>query len=321
MVTLQDGGVPISEVPLTNGGLLFSTVLRGVSTHVIAANYLGDETFLPSSSQTEVQVTGPATSLTLAAPANAAPGSPVTVTATVSSTGGIPTGQIVFHDGNTEVGTALLNAAGVASLTVNNLAAGAHSLTASYGGDGIFAGSSSAAVITTIANKDFSVSANPPAATVTAGQSATFNIMVTPAGGFADPVTFSCPALAGITCSFGPPTITPNGGTATTVLTVTTSASVTHYGNTLVTPGPGMFLTGLAFIGIFALAAKRAHGASGPWLRTAAGAVCVFTLAACLVSCGGYTTSAPTSRGTTSVMVTAQSGSVSHATSVSVTVQ
>ena len=321
MVALEDGGVAISEVALTNGGLVFSSVLRGVSTHVISARYLGDDTFLPSFSQTQVEVTGPSTTLTLAAPTSAAPGSPVTLTATINSTGGTPTGQIVFHDGNTILGTAPLNANGVAALTISTLAAGTHSLTASYEGDGSFGGSASAEVNTTVASRDFSLNATPPAATVTAGQSTSFSVMVTPAGGFADPVTFSCPVLAGITCSFSPPTITPNAGTATTMLTITTSAGVTRYGNTLNTQGPGIFLAGLAFIGILALVTKTVNGAFGPWIRTAAGVLSVFTLAVFLVSCGGYTTSAPTSRGTASVTVTAQSGAVSHATSVSVTVQ
>jgi hypothetical protein len=227
----------------------------------------------------------------------------------------------VFHDGNTNLGTAPLNANGVATLTISTPTAGAHSLTASYEGDGSFGGSASAEVNTTVASRDFSLNATPPAATVTAGQSTSFSVMVTPAGGFADPVTFSCPVLAGITCSFSPPTITPNAGTATTMLTITTSAGVTRYGNTLHTQGPGIFLAGLAFIGILALVTKKVNGAFGPWFRTAAGVLSVFTLAVFLVSCGGYTTSAPTSRGTASVTVTAQSGAVSHATSVSVTVQ
>ena len=107
-----------------------------MGAHVIEARYSGDGIFLPSSSQAEVQVTGLTTVLTLVAPADAAPGSPVTLTATINSAGGIPTGEIVFHDGNTNIGTSALNGTGVATLRIDTLAAGNHSLMASYEGDG-----------------------------------------------------------------------------------------------------------------------------------------------------------------------------------------
>jgi hypothetical protein len=91
------------------------------------------------------------------APADAAPGSPVTL-ATINSTGGIPTEhQVVFHDGNTDLGTSALNGTGVATLRSDTLTTGAHSLTASYDGDGKFGGNTSATVTITIANADFSL--------------------------------------------------------------------------------------------------------------------------------------------------------------------
>ncbi len=320
MVTLQDGGVLIADVPLTNGVALFNAVLRGVGSHAIEAQYSGDDTFLPSSAQTDVQVTGPATMLTLAAPANAAVGTPVTLTATIRSTGGIPTGQVAFLDGNTSLGTALLSAAGVATLTINTLAAGAHTLTASYAGDGSFAGSTSTPVITTVAAKDFSLDAVPATATVAAGQSAVFSISVTPAGGFADPVTFSCPPLTGITCNFNPPMVTPSE-VATTMLTVTTSAGVLRYGNSFGATGSGLLVASLGLIGTLASVKKRTRRPHIAVLRVAAGALAVVTLALTLTSCGGYTTGGQTNRGTASIMVKAQAGAISHTTTVSVTVQ
>jgi uncharacterized protein (TIGR03118 family) len=321
LVAVQDGGVPISDVSLTNGMSLFPAVLTGVGIHMIEAQYRGDATFLPSSSQTEVQVTGPATMLTLMAPANAAPGSPVTLTAAINSAGGTPTGQIVFHDGNTGLGAAPLNAVGVAALTINTLTAGAHSLTASYAGDGNFGGSTSTPVSTTIASRDFSLGVAPPTATVTAGQSALFNVAVTSAGGFADPVTFSCPVFTGITCNFSPTTVTPNSGVASTRLTVTTSATVLRYGQTLGMTGSGLLLASLGLIGTLVLLTRKTRGTHIEFLRVAARALSVITLALALVSCGGYTTNGQTSRGTASVMVTAQSGAISHTTNVSVTVR
>jgi len=321
LVAVQDGDVPTESVGLANGMIVFPVILNGTGAHTIRAKYLGDATFLPSSSQAEVQVAGPATTLNLAAPANAASGSPVTLTATIRSTGGTPTGQIEFFDGNTGIGAGRLDAAGVATLTINTLAAGTHNLTASFAGDPSFAASTSAAVTTTVAGKDFSVGATPPAATVTAGQSTIFNITVTPSGGFADPVTFSCPALTGITCAFNPPMVTPNGAAASTMLTVTTSANVNRFGQTLGLPGSGFVLTSLGLIGVLASLKKVGSRPRLAFLRVAAGALTVITLALTLVSCGGYSTNGQTNRGTAAIAVTAQSGAVSHTTTVNVTVQ
>jgi hypothetical protein len=227
----------------------------------------------------------------------------------------------VFHDGNVSLGSAPLNAPGVAILRINTLAAGNHTLTASFPGDGNFDGSTSEAVIIAIAGKDFSLGVAPPSATVTAGQSALFTLTITPAEGFADPVTFSCPVLTGITCSFNPPMVTPNAGAATTMLTVTTSAGVTHYGRTLNTNGSGLLLASLGLVGILVSLKKKTRSPHAAFLRIAAGGLTVITLALTLISCGGYTTSGQTSRGTASIAVTAQSGAISHTANVSVTVQ
>jgi uncharacterized protein (TIGR03118 family) len=320
-VTLQNDGAAISDVPLTNGAILFNAVIRGVGIHVIGAQYQGNDTFLPSFAQTELQITGPSTNLNLVAPANAAPGSSVTLTATIRSAGGTPTGEIVFLDGNAGLGTARLNAAGVATLTINTLTAGSHSLTASYAGDGNFGNSTSAPVTTIIASRDFSLAATPPSATVSAGQSAIFNVAITSAGGFADPVTFSCPSLAGITCNFSPAVVTPNEGVTTAVLTVTTSANVLRFGRSIGRTGSGLLIAGMGLVGILVLFRKKMNTPQVAFLRAAAGALAVVTLALTLASCGGYTTNGQSNRGTATIVVTAQSGAISHATSVSVTVQ
>ncbi len=62
-------------------------------------------------------------------------GDPVTLTATVTATTGTPTGAVTFYDSGTVLGTALLNADGVATLTLTTLAAGRHHIIAFYNGD------------------------------------------------------------------------------------------------------------------------------------------------------------------------------------------
>jgi cytoskeletal protein CcmA (bactofilin family) len=86
------------------------------------------------------------TSTTLASSANpTVSGESFTLTAHVTSAGGIPGGTVSFEEGATVLGTAALDAAGDASLDID-LPAGSHSILARYLGAGIFAGSSSAPV-------------------------------------------------------------------------------------------------------------------------------------------------------------------------------
>src|SRR5262249_16375094 len=75
-------------------------------------------------------------------------GQPVTLRASVTSAAGVPTGTVTFRDGNTVLGTAPVNAAGQAALTVS-LGVGNHALTASFAGTGGFADSISAGPVHT----------------------------------------------------------------------------------------------------------------------------------------------------------------------------
>jgi hypothetical protein len=79
-------------------------------------------------------------------------GAPVTLTGRVSSPSSVPvSGSVHFTDGGVDLGTAPLNATGVATLTVSNLMPGSHQLTASYPGTTHFAASTSAAVTVSVA--------------------------------------------------------------------------------------------------------------------------------------------------------------------------
>jgi Bacterial Ig-like domain (group 3) len=70
-------------------------------------------------------------------------GSSITFTATVTGSGATPTGAVTFRDGGSSIGSGNLNAGGVATFTTSALLAGMHSITAVYGGDATYAGSSS----------------------------------------------------------------------------------------------------------------------------------------------------------------------------------
>src|SRR5207247_1908426 len=82
-----------------------------------------------------------------------------------------PTGTVTFQDGASALGTGTLSG-GTATFTTSGLTAGTHSITAIYGGDANFAGSTSPVLTQTVA--DFSLSASPTAASATAGSTSTY---------------------------------------------------------------------------------------------------------------------------------------------------
>lgn len=80
-------------------------------------------------------------------------GQAVTYTATVSpqSPGaGTPSGTVTFSDGGTQLGAGTLDSSGTATFSTASLAAGSHAITASYGVDSNFIGSTSAALTQTV---------------------------------------------------------------------------------------------------------------------------------------------------------------------------
>jgi hypothetical protein len=98
------------------------------------------------SAQEIAGLTNPQSTTTRSASANPSVlGQPVTFTATVSSTLATPAGSVDFVNTTTgtDPGSSPLSAAGTASVTVTNLAAGSHAIKAVYAGHGILLGSSS----------------------------------------------------------------------------------------------------------------------------------------------------------------------------------
>ena len=109
-------------------------------------------------------------------------GQSVTFTATVTSSGGTPTGTVTFKDGSSTLGTGSLSG-GKATFTTATLAAGSHSITAVYGGSLDFAGSASSVLSQTVnqaTTSTFVISSMNPS---TFGQAVTFTATVISSGG------------------------------------------------------------------------------------------------------------------------------------------
>lgn len=153
--TFFDGATPITGlVPLNaSGTATFTTSSLAIGSHPLTAKYSGDTNCSASTSDTVVEVIQQGTSTTTLTPSSTNPGfgQPVTLTAHVTCTAGIPpTGTVTFFEGATPIGMVPVNGSGNASLTVNGLAAGSHAFTAHYDGDTNCAGSTSSAVTVTV---------------------------------------------------------------------------------------------------------------------------------------------------------------------------
>jgi hypothetical protein len=180
-----------------------------------------------TSSLVVTAATAIATSTTLtASPDPLADGQSATLTATVSpAPTGTPAGTVDFYSGATLLGTAPLNASGVATFTTNSLVVGADSITAVYPGNASFAASTSSAVSETVTTS-YTVTGPTTPISVAAGGSVNVNITVPPLGGaFNNVVTLSASGLPpGATATFNPPTVMPGSAGATTVMTIQLAA-------------------------------------------------------------------------------------------------
>ena len=147
-VTFLDGTTSLGTGSISNGVATLTITSLVAGTHSITADYGGDTNYNAAVSTALSQVVNLASStVTLASSLNPSTfGASVIFTATVTSGA---TGTVTFHDGATSLGTGTISN-GVATLTTSSLVAGTHSITADYGGDSNYNGSTSAALTQTV---------------------------------------------------------------------------------------------------------------------------------------------------------------------------
>lgn len=177
---------------------------------------------------------------------------------------------------------------------------------------------------TTAPTPDFSVSPTPSSATITAGQTATFSLTVSPAGGFNQAVTLSCSgAPSGSTCAVSPGTVTPSasGATAQVMVTSTAHATVAPF-TSPITPKQILLLILLAALGVaFAISMRKSR------FRWTFALPAVATLLF-LIGCGSTgknttatTTGTGTPAGTYSLTINSSGGGQSHAVTLTLIVK
>src|SRR5580698_8167460 len=185
------------------------------------------------------------------------------------------------------------------------------------------AGASSTAVFAslvpaTATSANFSLNLSAQKATVAMGGSADLMVSASAVGGFTGAITLSCAAPAGLSCAFSPATISPGSSESSSTLTISAIATPPATGYRAI----GMvLLPGLGLFGTFFTTGKRKPLSRKSVLWTSVLGlllvVSVFTL-----GCGGGNSSMTQtpSNSQVTLMVTGTSGTISHTTPVTVTI-
>jgi hypothetical protein len=172
-------GVPGGTVTFTLGETVLGTAAvddegmasvevnwLGAGEYTINASYSGESNFNGADAAGISQVVNKAESTTtLETSGTSTYGGSVTLTAHVGSGPGTPSGTVIFKEGETVLGTAIVDEDGNASISVSSLAAGSHDLTAEYSGNGdtlVSSGGVTQTVNKASANVGLQVSASTP---------------------------------------------------------------------------------------------------------------------------------------------------------------
>jgi hypothetical protein len=181
-VTFLDGTALGAGALNASGVATFTTTALSAGTQSMTASYGGDNNDNSSvSNAVTVVVTQTAVATTTRLTASAtqiAIGQSVTFTAKVVPQSGkvVPVGSVKFFDGTKSLGRVSLNAGGTTALSTTALAAGTHSITASYFGDNEDSSSVSNAVSVVVTQSTVATTTTLTASTarITSGQRVTF---------------------------------------------------------------------------------------------------------------------------------------------------
>jgi hypothetical protein len=309
-VTFLSGTNTLGTGTLVGGAATFTISTLAVGNYSITASYGGDTDNSPSTSAvTNLVVELIPTTTDLVTSATSGQNPQVILVSVVTGTiGPTPTGTVTFKTATATLGTATLDASGVATFTPN-LPNGNYSVVAVYSGDTMHSPSTSAAVSITGAPAGFSLTVTPATLTLAASQNGTLQVNLTSDGGFTDTIGLGCASLpAQVTCTFSSPSVTlAANGTATAQLTIDTNSPLSGGAaamNSRGAQGESLYMAGLllplsALFGwIFWRLRKRNAGVFTMIV------VLALSAGALLASgCGGYSSSKATA-GTYVIQVT-----------------
>lgn len=320
LITLSTGATATSPIGSYN--------ITGVLSGSALANYLVNA--LTITAGTLTITTAPTTTTLSTSATSIGTGLPVTLTATVSSAAGTPTGNVQFYNGTTLLGASALSSAtgsNIAVFTTSTLPAGTASVTATYVGVSPFAASTSTAISIGVATApDYLLSTTPATLIVASGQVGTMTIIVTPINGYVGYIGFSCGQLPQyVSCGFSPKTLIADGSdtilrTTLTVFAEQVSSSKPN-SNKSSTP-MAAFLIFPAALMMLLLTAKRKAFREKKFLLQIFTFALFFLAIAGITACGTSkaVTNAATGTSTITVTVSDTAGN-SHALSIPLTIQ
>jgi hypothetical protein len=356
-VTGGNNGTPTGTIKVVNaeaGEVASATLQDGSATIpvqwpfagsiVAVAEYFGDDIFAPSGSVpimiSVAKATAPISLLSNADTVSV--GDQVSITANLQAGQAqaltIPGGLVQFFDavdgGSPQIlGQPQILIPGNQSVTASTvtlpafLPIGTHVITAQYGGDNNFnAGAANGVNVQVVAQPTFQLSATgTTSATVKAGESANFNLVINP-NGFSGTITFACSgAPAGATCAVSPSMLDVTAGSSNVALAVTvTTSKHAHLQPNF--PGRLPFALASAFVAALVVATKRRKQT---WAAMMA-FVLVVGMSGCVISPRrpGTTTGSPGGSSsptapkptTANLTITGTGGGISNSVSLTLTV-
>ncbi|MCU1299391.1 MAG: Peptidase propeptide [Acidobacteriaceae bacterium] len=344
-VTFYSNGtvIPGTVTYNTNFGFLNAFLTANFpspGTYTLTAAYSGDGNYTASTSPASpLHVTFPPPAVSLTPPTQTvSAGSAASLTALVdtANTTTAPTGTVSFISqltgvpiAGTPTYTQTTDATGNKEMqaVLSYTPASSDTVSANYSGDANYPPGSSGSVQVIVSGSDFTFSLNPNSVSVTPGQSVTVSIPV----GFqstTSAVSFSASPCAGLpaesTCSVSPSSVTSN---STVVLTInTTSAHQVGANRPHNLSNRGIWATSSAitFAGIFLLGGAKKRRGCRSLLSLA-----VFAFLLSVPACGGGGGNSGggghidpgTPAGTSTVTVTATSGTITHTATFTLVVQ
>jgi len=172
---------------------------------------------------------------------------------------------------------------------------------------------------------DFNLSSSPASASITAGQTVTYSVTVSPTDGlYGLPVSLACtgtPSLS--TCTISPQQVTPGSAAVSATVTITTTApqsSMLHVLGSVT----GVYALFLPLLWLYSGTAKHGRSAKLRTLGWVLGVVLLLIVVS-LVGCGG-SYSPPkqqkpgTPSGTSTITISGSSSSMNHTTTVTLNV-
>ena len=295
-VTLTGGGYNSFSESLVNGSYTF-TIPSGslnAGSDTLLVLYSGDENYASSSQSAPVTVTllTPVITLTPAASTVSTLAS-LSVTATLSGPGAVPTGSVVLSSGGyTSASVTPSNGSYTFTIPAGDLAAGTDTLTLTYSGDWEYSPLTGTAKVTVVApTPTFTLSAS--ALTLSAG--ATTNnasvVTVQPANGYTGTVVLTAAVTSSPAGAISAPTFT---GSSVAIATSSTSATGTITVATTGTSGANVQLaSGAGWFGaaggsaLAALLLFLPAGTRRRWTKTLSVVLLIAAASFVAIGCGG----------------------------------